>query len=193
MKHFRNNLYIPVPFLEDHTTPREGTVMFHSLPVVRVLSLPITILQQSGTFVLCDEPTLTRQGHQPHGLHQDPSDGSGEMCDTAHNCRITRGSFSAPKILCAPPTHLCLHLTPANTNFFLIIPQFCQNFLARSFQVGFSYPRAYIIFFKSRHTNPKPFRADVVVWEGTHNLGSGTDLTALDKSLSLPESWFLIC
>lgn len=56
--------------------------MSHSLPVVREPFPTITILQQRDTFVLCDEPTLTRQGHQPHGLHQGPFDESGEMCDT---------------------------------------------------------------------------------------------------------------
>lgn len=125
MKHFRNNLYIPVPFLEGHTTPREGTGMSHSLPVVRVRSLTITILQQSGTFVLCDEPTLTRQGHQPHGLHQGLFDGFGEMCDTVHNYRITRGSFSAPKILCAsslPSPDSCKHLF--FLNYSPVLPKF---------------------------------------------------------------------
>lgn len=139
--------------------------MSHILPVVRLASLTITSLQRSGTFVLCDEPTLTRQRHQTHGLPEGPFGGSGEMCDTVHNCRITRGNFSPPKILCAPPTHPCLHLTSANTYFFLIIRQFWQNFLARSFQVGFSYPRAYIIFFKSHHTNP-PSPLELMWWCG---------------------------
>lgn len=95
-----------------------------------------------------------------------------EKCVTPSITVESPGVVSLPQRSSAP--HLLLILASTwllqTLIFFLIIPQFCQNFLARSFQVGFSYPRAYInyLFQEPPYKSAKPFRADVVVWEETH-------------------------